>query len=117
MGIISSLFSQDNGSVKNLNMGEFEEGLKNDKEAVLIDVRTEMEHKEVRIPNSVLINIMDPNFKNEIDKLDRNKSYYLYCRSGNRSMHAGRMMAGMGFENVNNLKPGIIGWFGETERN
>jgi rhodanese-related sulfurtransferase len=53
----------------------------------------------------------------EIEKLDKNKTYYVYCRSGNRSFHAGNFMLQAGFQKVYNLEPGIIGWHGEKELN
>jgi rhodanese-related sulfurtransferase len=102
-------------NVIDLDSSEFEKQLKEDKDAVLIDVRTKSEHDEIRIPNSELIDIMDPQFSEKIDQLDKTKSYYLYCRSGNRSYHAGRAMINKGFTKVYNLEPGIIGWMGETE--
>ncbi|MCF8261005.1 MAG: rhodanese-like domain-containing protein [Melioribacteraceae bacterium] len=109
-----SFFQRDNG-VKNLNSTEFEEALKSDKNAVLIDCRTKAEHKEVRIPKSKLIDLMSPTFQDEISALDKSKNYYIYCRSGNRSYHAGKSMSKLGFENVSHLSPGIIGWQGPTE--
>ena len=103
-------------TVINLNSEDFENGLKQDENAVLIDVRTEMENRMARIPNSLLIDLMDPDFISKIDELDRSKSYYLYCRSGNRSYTVGNQMIKMGFENVCHLLPGIIGWKGEIEK-
>ena len=101
--------------VENLDTETFKKKLTEDNSAVLLDVRTPMEHQIVRIPNSILIDINNPMFMQEIEKLDRNKSYYVYCRSGNRSFHAGNYMLQVGFEKVYNLKPGIIGWDGEEE--
>ena len=112
--IFSSLFSSSN-SVPNLDSETFETKLKDDDKGVLLDTRTQSEYNERHIPNSILIDFMDPKFRDEIDKLDRDKNYYLYCRSGNRSYHAAKLMLNMGFENVYNLADGIIGWHGEVE--
>jgi len=101
--------------VENLDAKTFEKKIAEDKDAVLLDVRTPMENQMVRIPNSILIDINNPMFAQEVDKLDKNKSYYVYCRSGNRSFHAGNYMLKIGFEKVYNLEPGIIGWDGEKE--
>jgi rhodanese-related sulfurtransferase len=101
--------------VENLDAKTFETKVAEDKNAVLLDVRTPMEHQMVRIPNSILIDINSPMFMEEIDKLDKTKSYYVYCRSGNRSFHAGNYMLTNGFEKVFNLESGIIGWNGEKE--
>ena len=43
--------------VENLDAKTFEKKIAEDKDAVLLDVRTPMEHQMVRIPNSILINI------------------------------------------------------------
>lgn len=101
--------------VENLDAKTFEKKMEEDEDAVLLDVRTPMEHQMVRIPNSVLIDINGSSFVEEIDKLDKSKSYYVYCRSGNRSFHAGNYMLKVGFEKVYNLEPGIIGWNGKKE--
>ena len=103
-------------TIENVDAESFEKMIREDENAVLIDVRTSMENKMLRIPNSLLIDIASPFFIPELDKLDRNKNYYLYCRSGNRSFHAGNHMLKMGFKNVCHLQPGIIGWKGETEQ-
>jgi len=104
-------------SVENLDSKTFEKKFAKDKDAILLDVRTPMENQMVRIPNSVLIDINSPIFMQEIEKLDKSKNYYVYCRSGNRSFHAGNFMLQAGFQKVYNLEPGIIGWHGEKEFN
>lgn len=101
--------------LENLDAKTFEEKILEDKDAVLLDVRTPMEHQTVRIPNSILIDINNPLFAMEIDKLDKTKNYYVYCRSGIRSVHAGNYMLRSGLEKVYNLQSGIIGWQGEKE--
>ena len=103
-------------AVENVNAENFNKMIKEDGNCVLIDVRTPMENRMLRIPNSILIDIASPFFIPEIGKLDRNKNYYLYCRRGNRSFHAGNYMIKMGFKNVCHLEPGIVGWQGETEQ-
>ncbi|MAT39235.1 MAG: rhodanese [Ectothiorhodospiraceae bacterium] len=84
--------------------------MRKDSDAVLIDTRTKMEYDEGHMPDAQLIDIMDPQFREKIDALDRNKSYYMYCRSGNRSGQACKMMLKMGFEKVYNLQSGVLDW-------
>ena len=112
---LSGLFNSKTG-FENLDAQSFEERYEADDNSVLIDVRTQAEHYDAKIPNSQLIDLMNPHFLDEIAKLDKMKSYFLYCRSGNRSYHAAREMSKMGFEKVYNLAPGIIGWSGKIER-
>ena len=42
-------------------------------------------------------------FEEKLDSLDKTKTYYLYCASGNRSGKAAVLMKEKGFENVHNL--------------
>ena len=112
MSFLGSFLSND---IENLDSYSFEDKYKNDDNAVLLDTRTPAEYNEVRIPESVLLDIIDPNFMNNLENLDRTKNYYVYCRTGNRSFQAARIMKNNGFENVYNLKSGIVRWHGETE--
>lgn len=99
-----------NGLVMNINSETFSDKLKKDPDAVLLDVRTGNEYAHGHIPNSKLIDIMSPAFLEEIEKLDKTKNYYIYCRSGNRSYHAGAAMLKLGFRTVFNLEDGILKW-------
>ena len=86
-----------------------------DKNAVILDVRTPEEFDEVRIPNSKNIDFYNPEyFMDEIQKLDRELSYYVYCRSGVRSANSCQLMNELGFKKVYNLLGGIIEWNGEV---
>jgi len=111
---LSSFFGGE--TVSNLDSKTFEEKLTTTKDSVLIDVRTFAEFQEVRIPNSILIDIYEPDFFSRIEQLDKSKTYFIYCRSGSRSYAACQQMQKMGFKNVHNLRDGIIEWEGEIER-
>ncbi|MDX1271948.1 rhodanese-like domain-containing protein [Bizionia paragorgiae] len=88
--------------------------LKNDDNAVLIDVRTEEEFGEGYIPNAINMNIFKGQaFVYELEALDKSKNYYVYCRSGGRSGQACEIMNQMGFENAYNLMGGFSEWTGE----
>lgn len=52
---------------------------------VLLDVRTPEEFSNGRVRGAKNINFLADNFEEQVDKLDRKKTYYLYCASGNRS--------------------------------
>jgi len=78
-------------------------------------VRTPAEVAEARIPNSINIDFNSPDFINKVDELEKDKSYFVYCRSGARSANACMQMGTMGFTKLTNLKGGILGWTGETE--
>jgi len=78
----------------------------------IIDVRTPGEFHSGHIPNAKLINLMDPSFRNRVGLLDPEKTYYVYCRSGSRSLTACRVMAEAGIKNLYNVKFGLMGWQG-----
>ena len=113
MGLLQSILGGNKDF--NLDPDTFAELIVVDKEAVLIDVRTKEEYIETRIPKSILMDIYQPDFFDKIDKLDKSKNYYLYCRSGNRSGYAVTEMKKMGFDNVFHLRNGIISWDGDVE--
>lgn len=103
--------------MKNLSNKEWKQGFENNAKAKILDVRTPEEYAEGYIPNSTLINIQNPTeFTSAIEQLDKNDSYYIYCRSGKRSEMACRVMENMGFNDVNNLSTGIMEWDGAIEK-
>lgn len=86
-----------------LDPDEFREKLNRDS-GVVIDVRSKAEHSDASLEiTDRNIDIMKGDFEKKIEKLDRNKTYYLYCRSGNRSGKALRIMKSKGFEDVFNI--------------
>jgi rhodanese-related sulfurtransferase len=116
--MFNDIFSALRGTtarVANVGSEEFA-ALIQEEDAVLLDVRTVMEFVSGHIPGSKNIDLMDPQFGQKVDGISRDSKVLLYCRSGNRSYHAGTMMKQMGFEHVYNLAPGIIGWRGEVTR-
>ncbi|MBD3270127.1 rhodanese-like domain-containing protein [Candidatus Peregrinibacteria bacterium] len=82
---------------------------KNDFE--ILDVRTAEEYKEGCI-NKLANNIdyYSQNFVNELDKLDKEKTYLVYCRSGRRSSETVKLMQQKGFESIYDLDGGIKNW-------
>ena len=70
---------------------------------VVIDVRTAEEFADGFVKGSLNYDFYDPAFKDTIAKLDKSKVYKLYCRSGNRSGQAERMMKSLGFKEVENI--------------
>jgi rhodanese-related sulfurtransferase len=100
----------------NLSALKFSDKISSDENAVILDVRTTDEFNNGHIPKSLLIDIYNPTFQNRILELDKSKNYYIYCRSGHRSYHAGVFMLSEGFKSVHHLKNGILSWTGNLER-
>ena|SRR6056297_343691 len=86
----------------NISPSEFKEKVKADP-GVVIDVRTDEEYKNGHLAIADhQFNLLDGEFESKLDSLNKSKTYYLYCRSGNRSGQAARLMKKKGFENVYN---------------
>ena len=77
---------------------------------ITLDVRTPSEFAEGFIEGARLIDFQSGNFENEIAALDKNATYAVYCRSGNRSGQAVKVMQDAGFTNVFNMNGGVIDW-------
>lgn len=80
-------------SFPNLGPAEFKAAFEADENAVVLDVRTPDEIAEGKIEGAIELNFFDDNFQQEVLKLDANKSYYIYCRSGRRSANACAFLA------------------------
>jgi rhodanese-related sulfurtransferase len=81
-------------------------------EVVIIDVRTAGEFNEGHITNAVNIDVESMRFDAEIAALDKDVTYALYCRSGNRSSIAAGKMSDAGFTSILNAQVGFIDLLG-----
>lgn len=95
-------------SVQDAN--ELIEENKQNSKLTILDVRTIKEYQAGHIPDSVNIDYKSSNFKEQVDKLDKNKTYLTYCRSGKRSAAASELMNEIGFENIYMIEGGIVAW-------
>ncbi len=101
----------------NLDQSTWISKFQSDENAVILDVRTPEEFETSRIPNSKNIDFYNPqNFMQEIEKLDRDNCYYVYCRTGVRSANSCQLMNELGFDKVYNLLGGIVEWKGEIDK-
>ena len=75
-----------------------------------IDVRTPEEFAGGHIDDAINIDFYSPDFENNIDQLDKNAFYIVYCRTGNRSAEASDIMLRHGFMHITNMTGGITDW-------
>ncbi|MBA4417160.1 MAG: rhodanese-like domain-containing protein [Syntrophus sp. (in: bacteria)] len=83
---------------------------RNNPDFVILDVRTPDEFKEVRIDGAVNLDYYLDNFQQELDKLDKNKTYVVYCRTGRRSGDTFDIMKRLGFKEAYHVIGGIKRW-------
>ena len=101
------IFAQTN---RELSPKDFQARL-TDQNSVLLDVRTPGEFKGGHIDKAVNKNIFDPDFDSYSTKLDKGKTYFVYCLSGKRSHNAAEQMRKKGLK-VYELKGGLESWTG-----
>ncbi|MGC8852241.1 MAG: rhodanese-like domain-containing protein [Hydrogenobacter sp.] len=98
--------------VPEVSYEEAKKMLQEDKDVVLLDVRTPQEHVQIRIPNSKLIPLDELRYAYK--DFPKDKKYIVYCRSGERSAFATYFLRHMGYE-AYNLAGGILLWPYEKE--
>ena len=113
MSFFSSFYTtsaQSSDAISVLTKTQFAEAIQ-DKDVVLIDVRTPEEYAQGAIEGAVNIDYFNQqDFIKQISSLNKNTPVYLYCRSGNRSMKAARQLVSLGFEKVYDLAGGYMAW-------
>lgn len=116
LAVITSLLlagcSTTTNGATNMNVSEFSKKI-TESGVVILDVRTPGEFAEGYIEGAQNIDFQSGNFENEIAALDKNVTYAVYCRSGNRSGQAAKIMHDAGFHDVYNLDGGVIDWTSE----
>lgn len=83
---------------------------RNNPDFVVLDVRTPKEYQKEHLENAKLIDIKSSRFEDEIEKLDKDKEYFIYCKAGARGCKATGIMQNKGFKKVINIAGGINNW-------
>lgn len=86
------------GDLEMVNYDEFWDFVK-ENDAVILDVRTSKEFSGGAIEGAININVDD--LRANLEKLDKNKTYAIYCQVGLRGYLANRIMRNNGFRAVN----------------
>lgn len=94
----------------NVNAQTFKK-LIEEKKHVLIDLRTDDEIKtKGKIKGAKQINFLDKTAEEQINKLDKQKGYLIYCAGGGRSADCADLMEQQGFKTIINLEKGFSDW-------
>ena len=83
---------------------------KGDSEFVILDIRTPGEYQSGHLQDAIMIDFYAQSFADEIGRLDRDKSYLVYCRSGNRSARSMDLFKKLQFQKIYHLSSGIREW-------
>ena len=113
MSIFSSIFgitAQQLDKIEILEPNAYKNAIST-KSLQLIDVRTTREYNSGHITNAINVDVSNRKVSQQyIEKLDKEKPVYLYCRSGSRSQRASKLLVELGFKEIYNLKGGYLNW-------
>jgi phage shock protein E len=106
--ITSAVFSQT--KTENVDPVTFKKYI-DEKKGILIDLRTDDELKNKgMIKGALQIDFLAKDAEDKISKLDKKKTYLIYCAGGGRSGDCAELMEKQGFTHIVNLEKGIEGW-------
>lgn len=83
---------------------------KDNQRFVVLDVRTPGEFSDGHIENAIMVDYNSATFKEELEKLDKSKTYLMHCRSGARSSKALIIMEELDFLKIYHMTDGMNGW-------
>lgn len=102
--------AQSQSEVEVLEPQAFIERVKADTSAIILDVRQPEEFAEGHLAQAINLDWLNQTvFINGLAKLNKQKTYYVYCRSGRRSQAAAGKIKAEGFQVVD-LKGGYLHW-------
>ena len=98
--------------MKEITVQELQQMKENKEDFQLIDVRESFEYDLSNLGGE---NIPLAGILLEVDKIAKDKPVILQCRSGKRSAQAMMLLQQEGFDNLSNLKGGIVAWQQEID--
>ncbi|MBD1397073.1 rhodanese-like domain-containing protein [Pontibacter sp. JH31] len=96
---------QGDGKLKTISATEYKEHHEkiDNQKVMLVDVRTSAEFEAGHLQKTQHADFLSGQFEKEMQTWDKDKTYYLYCASGNRSGKAAKLMEEAGFKHVYNI--------------
>lgn len=94
-----------NNNEKNIDYENAKTILKNDKNAILVDVRSPQEYKEGHLDGSINIPLYD--LETNSEKINKQNTIILYCQSGNRSNKALEILEEQGCTSIYQIEGGL----------
>ena len=105
---VLSAQNENQKTIKTLSVQDFRNKI--DDKSTILDVRTPHEYEAGHLQNAINIDFHSTNLKEKFKGLDADKTYLIYCSSGNRSSSALKIMDELGFSEVYDLKNGLNNW-------
>lgn len=106
--ILEKIFQKGkNREEENIDYENVKTILKNDKQAILIDVRSPQEYKEGHLEGSINFPLYDLERKYNSKLQNKNNTIILYCQSGSRSKRALKILKEQGYTSVYQIEGGL----------
>jgi NADPH-dependent 2,4-dienoyl-CoA reductase/sulfur reductase-like enzyme/rhodanese-related sulfurtransferase len=109
----NTLRNKLDGLVRMLNAGELKARLSAGEAPFLLDVRTPDEYAAGRLAGSVLVPLGA--LAGRAAEVPRDRPVVAYCKTSLRAYEAARILAGLGYDNVEVLEGGVMAWPYELE--
>ena len=99
--------------IQEIDVKTLNEKISNKDNFILLDVRTDSEYFLSNIEGAIHIPMND--IPNKLNTIDKSKEIIVQCKSGKRSAKVCQFLLNNNYENVRNLKGGIIAWANEID--
>ena len=83
---------------------------KGDSDFTILDIRTPGEFQSGHLAKSIPIDFYSQTFADQLNRLDKTKTYLVYCRTGNRSTKSLQLFKKLKFQKVYHMTSGISDW-------
>jgi len=81
-----------------------------DSDFAILDIRTPGEFQSGHLQSAILVDFYSQTFADQLSRLDKKKTYLVYCRTGNRSTSSLSLFKKLKFEKIYHMSNGISGW-------
>jgi rhodanese-related sulfurtransferase len=84
-----------------------------DSDFAVLDIRTPGEFQSGHLKSAILIDFYSQTFADQLSRLDKEKKFLIYCRSGNRSARSLEIFKKLKFQKIYHMANGISTWNSE----
>lgn len=110
MLILLLVSCQHPANSQSVDANTFKQKLSTTPDKVILDVRTAEEYASGYIGDAINLDYYSPAFKDQATRLDKSKTYFVYCEAGGRSKSAASILRDAGFTKIVELNGGISEW-------
>ena len=108
--LLISCQGQTSKTVETIDGKTYADKLSSTENPQLLDVRTPEEYAVEHLENASNVNWNGDDFTAKVEKLDKSKPVFVYCKVGGRSAEAAQKLSKLGFKEIYNLDGGIMKW-------